>query len=44
MTGYIGIKRVEAKPMNLGDYNAYKGDNPRKRGLGYGGLPREVCR
>ena len=25
MTGYIGIKRVEAKPMNLGDYNAYKG-------------------
>ena len=25
MTGYIGITRVEAKPMNLGDYNAYKG-------------------
>jgi hypothetical protein len=25
MTGYIGIKRVEAKPMNLSDYNAYKG-------------------
>ena len=25
MTSYIGIKRVEAKPMNLGDYNSYKG-------------------
>ena len=30
MTGYIGIKRVEAKPMNLGDYIAYKGGQSQK--------------
>jgi len=25
MKKYIGIKQIEAKPMNLGEYNQYKG-------------------
>ena len=39
MKKYLGIKELEAKPMNLGDYNAYKGwtipedEDPEK--LGY---------
>ena len=38
MDKYIGVKIIEAKPMNLGDYNDYKGwtipenENPKRDG------------
>lgn len=38
MESYIGVKIIDAKPMNLGDYNKFKGwtipvdENPEKEG------------